>query len=159
MFLDNYGITLSLRAHPSKARGGGLFCVEHVPATRYSVNRYADGRIHVGEHPASSRVVVGGGVSARQVLRMYGVPLGLVGAGVGGKLAYDYYQDYAERHRLLRPWRGDMIKIKGVNALQAPPTTIVGRIVEAAMIAGAFCAHSLQALARRTIMQSLLAFC
>jgi len=66
---------------------------------------------------------------------MYGIPLVLLGSAVGGKLAYDYYQEYAERHRLLKPWRGEMIKIEGVNALQAPPTTFRGKVVEGVMIA------------------------
>ena len=68
---------------------------------------------------------------------MYGIPVFLVGTAIGGKLAYDFYQDYAERHRLLKPWRGEMIKIEGVNALQAPPTTLMGIFRDTLMIAGA----------------------
>lgn len=83
-----------------------------------------------GGHPASSRVAVEAGSSARQLLRSYGVPLLLGSAAVGGKLGYDYYKDYEERHNLLKPWKGEMIKIDGLNALQAPPITVLGKTLE-----------------------------
>jgi hypothetical protein len=93
-------------------------------------------------------VAVEAGSSARQLLRRYGVPLLLGSAAVGGKLGYDYYKDYEERHNLLKPWKGEMIKIDGLNALQAPPITVLGKTLEGFHIVGEiqFISHPLSVL-------------